>query len=938
MATNKRLQDLTNYTSVLPYASEIFGVYQPLIGWKSKRKINRIKQAVRVEKMALLSRLGRNLMSTAGIDFTNDHIMNAPGLKPAGLAGPKLSNHDSVVLRQIQLALKNERKMPKNVDDWAPFISEGPLTNILRTEVLNYYNKLSIEKVRQIADLPQEENESDQAFKLRKKLLVEDSERNIRAAVEDEAVIAGVVNLLLEKKRINELASVFYTNLDANAKTAFDDVLSKTEIDLEDPYLTFDPKKGVKDVSLSPIGIVHLFRQYFFELDTFLGTPVGHVWLSPGSQVELIEVSTRKTITEKTVEQELQTIVKTEKSTTDQDELSEAVKQDNRDDLKLGATVTVNQSWGSGNLSATASLNMDRTQQTARETTHKKMREQTEKLSTEIRENYKSTFKTITEVTDTSNKRYTLNNTTKKLLNYEMRRKMRQVAVQVQDIGSYLCWETFVDEPGADLGLANLVHVAQPPDLLPVPDVTKIEYPADRVLTFRANASWLETDKSYGSKEFVPLTSMELPPAPEGFEIVKEDEPFPLTQISVSGEDLSEYSSTFGSWDFAARFVSDVQVEIDMVTPEEGLPGGWDDNLNFVLGGAVRCTVTKAKKQEIDDANAAKLKTPAAANLENDRKTKEAFIKAAKERIELAAGITRRTYEDLREEERIIVYRRLIASLMTTYQYQYADDRSRHVLSELINSVFDVDKMLYFVAPEWWKPRKHANQYLTLDDLQNKLNETVVGWSDYRPRPDNYLITEKSAPARLGSSLGWLLQLDGDNMRNAFLNASWVKAVIPVRPGKEQAAMAWLQNAMVEGADGLEAMYTPPAQSGAELDHIRDNLKLAAGTPVTLHNALDSLCIDVAKKYAESNTTKKFPDNPEINDDNKVISTPIEKVFEHGFYPLQGGFRVNPADPGEDPNNTAINFQVFDQWIEILPTDQVVPVEVEYNPKTGRMI
>jgi hypothetical protein len=91
-------------------------------------------------------------------------------------------------------------------------------------------------------------------------------------------------------------------------------------------------------------------------------------------------------------------------------------------------------------------------------------------LSSEIRQNYKSTFKTVTEVTDTSSKRYTLTNTTDKLINYELRCKMRQVGVQVQDVGSYLCWETFVDEPGKDLGLATPIHVAQPPDLLPVPD------------------------------------------------------------------------------------------------------------------------------------------------------------------------------------------------------------------------------------------------------------------------------------------------------------------------------------------------------------------------------------------------------------------------------------------------------------------------------------
>ena len=171
-------------------------------------------------------------------------------------------------------------------------------------------------------------------------------------------------------------------------------------------------------------------------------------------------------------------------------EISEAVKEDNKTDLKLGASLTVNQSWGTGNATATGSLNMDKTQDTARETTHKRMREQTEKLSSEIKQNYKSTFKTITENTDMSSKRYVLSNTTADLINYELRRKMRQVGVQVQDIGSYLCWETFVDEPGRDLGLANLVNIAKPADLIAVPDQTEILVPPDKPVPFTANLTW----------------------------------------------------------------------------------------------------------------------------------------------------------------------------------------------------------------------------------------------------------------------------------------------------------------------------------------------------------------------------------------------------------------------------------------------------------------
>ena len=93
------------------------------------------------------------------------------------------------------------------------------------------------------------------------------------------------------------------------------------------------------------------------------------------------------------------------------------------------------------------------------------MRQQTEKLSSEIRKNFKSTFKTITETTDLVSAKHVLANTTTKLINYELRRKMRQVGVQVQDIGTFLCWQTFVDDPGRELGLAKLIHVATPPDL-----------------------------------------------------------------------------------------------------------------------------------------------------------------------------------------------------------------------------------------------------------------------------------------------------------------------------------------------------------------------------------------------------------------------------------------------------------------------------------------
>jgi hypothetical protein len=51
-------------------------------------------------------------------------------------------------------------------------------------------------------------------------------------------------------------------------------------------------------------------------------------------------------------------------------------------------------------------------------------------------------------------------------------------------------------------------------------------------------------------------------------------------------------------------------------------------------------------------------------------------------------------------------------------------------------------------------------------------------------------------------------------------------------------------------------------------------------------------------------------------DIKNVLNT--ETVYQNGFDPLQGGFNATPAA-----------FKVFDQWIEVLPTEQIVAVEYQ---------
>ncbi len=917
MPTNKRITDLTDYTSILPYDSEMFGVYQPMIGWRSQRKLRRYSIGIQDRNSSLLQAFAANYTGAADTAFSKTDCTAAiKRIQIGSLAATRISKgNDSILMQAVAVGLPPD-KAPVN-EQWSTFISRDLLVKALNTTVIEQYSNDYKDQCRQLhaqsnlgyIRLGQQEDLQASEDKLVK---------TFQSNIVGESALAGALLGLLDQKLYSQLESLFYTKPGVDPGLA--DQQIATILNSGDPFATFDPQRDIKNVSLSPLGIVHLFRQFFFELDSFLGTPTGHVWLSPGSSVELIEVSTRRVYTEKTIEQSTETTQKTETSETTNDEISEAVKQDNKSDLKLGASLTVNQSWGTGNATATGSLNMDTTQDTARESTHKRMREQTDKLSSEIKQNYKSTFKTITETTDTSSKRYVLNNTTADLINYELRRKMRQVGVQVQDIGTYLCWETFVDEPGRNIGLANLVNIAKPADLIAVPDQTEVLLPPDKPVTFTANLTWNfdNTRKFNGPDGFLPLNNgVSVPPSPEGYEVKDPNSLLDVFQVSGTGEDFN------GVWAFKGKLIGSSLMSIGVAIASGGMK--WDEQIDFVVGGAVMFTPDATKRKEIADANTAKNAAGKAATAENERATREAFVNAAKLRIEQASSINIRKYEDLREEERIIVYRKLIGALMSDVLYNMPEsvtnDQTRHVISELLTSIFDIDKMLYFVAPEWWKPRQHYHQYLGQGSNNDIFAGNLTNWSDLETRPDNYYITDKSNYARMGSSLGWLLQLDGDDLRNAFLNAPWVKAVIPIRPGKELEASNWLQKMHIEGTDGLDALYEAPED---ELQTIRINLAIEN---VTIADAIKYLCAQVALKYKQSLIVGKYP-KEEINDDNKVSATPIDKVYEHGFYPLQGGFRAITSEP----------YEVFDQWIEVLPTDQVVPVPVTYDPKTGRQI
>lgn len=923
----KHLTDLTNYKGILPYASEIFGIYQPLLGWKSQRTKKRHKAGADSRLDTLLGRIIEKMKPDIKASFSSsDRSVQVKRVMPAHTAIPP--TFTGVVASSIARTLPTADKIKPEV--WDRVLGKTAMNKIMKDHVTPHVTQTYQTLTQQVETARQGES-------------LKHAEATAMDILAKESRSAGILQMLQENGQYSLLKELFYGRPDKMQ------ILWRTVASVYDPFDYLDPTRQLDRVGLSPVGIAHLFRQYFFELDTFLGTPVGHIWVSPGSTVELYEAHTRRVLTEQTLEQSVESLRKSENSLNQQSDLADAVKSENKSDTKLGVTASASQNWGICSTSESASFNMDSSESQAREESHKSMRQQSSKLSSEIKQNFKTTFRTVTETTDLSTKRYVLSNNTERLLNYELRRKMRQVVVQVQDIGSYLCWQTYVDAPGEELGVARLVHVATPPDLaqIPVPDMIVPPQAFSEDMTFTI-PFMNDTTGYYGSASnddtFDNGIETSLGSGDFPNRIIADFKQGPV-RCSQAGFRLASVKVTDAKGTGAILSVSPSSIEaVDPTTSgtpaapgNPGTPattGSYTfmvhlDHINFQSKDSMPVKATLYWDPVVDEAAIAKANQEQLKLFTAREKLafRKSYLDEARERIKLASNIQPRNADDLREEERVVVYRRIIQDMLAPEAViPRPDAQSQHIVAELINSIFDVDKLLYFVAPEWWRPREHSHQQLGAMDSMLDANGKTIGAAPQIPkqdpfgwggdqREDNYYITEESTPARLGSSLGWLLQLDGDDHRNAFLNAPWVKAVLPIRPGKEKAALNWLKH--VEGINGIgpNDLYTNPKDPAFN------------GKP--MFDVLLTLADKVTQKHAVSNQTQPYQDP--MDPGNTVYATPIDRVYEHGFDPLAKGFRAQVQD-----NND--HFQVFDQWLEILPTDQVAAVEVTYDPITGRQV
>lgn len=1012
-------RELVKFRGLLPYSSEMLGIYEPLIGWRSRLTDLRLQKSATalpdLPALVDISPGGSGMLVQLGPNFTAE--INTDGLfafldrnepdlfaKDPDIHLDRPEHLDGLILRQLQLEAASKLHSHPTDDYlfWASFWRDA-----FSKDGLNKRLAVAMEHLKDLIVFSGLEEADGDPFKEYMAEIVSmlggNSYRSADYVFNREAYVARYLNGLIPAAVDDAAVETTF------AKTVNASLLRPVPTqDISEILKSLSPTNLMlgqqRDALFSPIGILNLFRYYFYDLTTFLGPSVEHIWLGPNMTTELYEISTRRILQERTLERFAETVQRSEESTTDQDEISIAIKEMNQHDIKMGTSLTAGASILVAKVETSGSLNLHSVESRAREESHKSMRQQSSKLSTEIRNNIRTTFRTVTEATDSRSRRHIIENKEPQVVNFELRRKMRQVGIQAQSIGSQLCWQVYVDDPGFELGVSQLVHVAQKTDLSqftnrPLPILPDSHTEIITVLMPIPNPGQQNTLGPIAASGFIGLvvgaglpgaavgvaakevldswfgngeqkSQIEITlgraihqefrvPLPEGYEIAPNQEPdldsgfdfsqnstIPIRKSGPQGIGIS----------FRANTISASEGRFEISILDGKLTSG--EMIEFQLRLTVRPTAAKiaAVQAQIE---AIKVEN-AALDQAKERALRAELVANVRERVKLASGIRTRPSEDLREEERTVIYRQLISRLMTDAWSLQADRATAHLRSEFIKSIFDVDKMLYFVAPEWWQPRLHQSSIdigLERVPMAHKVNaasqksitvankvslafqatvkRTTIGplgagdtvsWGG-SGRADNYMITEDSAAARLGSSLGWLLQLDGDTMRNAFLNAPWVHAVIPIRAGHEREALEWLKQSEVEGSDGLGEKY-----AGDDLEILKAKYRErhnGQDKELTIEDVLIILADDVSKRAREAMTPKEIATGAVLS--GQTISTlPTEAVFETGFNPLKDGFSAVPLE--DDP------FQVFSQWMEILPTDQIVAVKVAYDPISGKQV
>jgi hypothetical protein len=211
MASPKRVADLVDYTAVLPYDSELFGIYQPLLGWKSKRIASRFDAGYDNDRRSLLERFGRQFSGLIDVTY-GERCEVKIKVRPGAATAAGLRTFDSVLLEKLAAKLPSYGKLKPAL--WQKLLSPEEIERTFATEVTPVYTELYQQLCK---------GEATGHFETlaRSRVLEPDRARTtLESRLRYESSMAGALQYLAAQKAFGTLADVFFTTQDNAAKAA----------------------------------------------------------------------------------------------------------------------------------------------------------------------------------------------------------------------------------------------------------------------------------------------------------------------------------------------------------------------------------------------------------------------------------------------------------------------------------------------------------------------------------------------------------------------------------------------------------------------------------------------------------------------------------------------------------------------------------------------
>ena len=537
------------------------------------------------------------------------------------------------------------------------------------------------------------------------------------------------------------------------------------------------PVEGTLLEFLSPIGVAHFYRQLYYHVKEGVGPIEQAFTVAPKETLEITMETVRRQSHEEVTELGSEQISETAAESKNLDEVSDKVatlvERDSTAAMSTNASFSSGGSIGVWQASANASIggqaSLQNSSSTANDIAKRRLKEVTKRASERITKSFSLKVTDQVDFTTSSMTRRVISNKSAAPVSYGLRRVFNRVRVHVQDLGPSLVWQLYVREPGSGLAHGSFVHFSpneakpsagDPPAVRPRPSGGTDTGTQSATLQMDADGFYVTLSVNGGPDRTIKAVSIDSITDLE--HLAKDD----LAPSPLNNSQFGAATDASGTYTVSIRVLpgdaASVSVSYTYVfEPSADVLRGWE--------GERQAAGTKFAAMEADA---------------REKALRDEFERQ-RTLITLRSKIRPRPSADLRREERFEVLNRMVSHLFRPTTVEAAPSPLE---IELFSRYFDIDGIFTYTHPSWWRPR-----YVS--------PATGLG------RPP-YPITNESDPAPLGSSLGWMLQLDADDRRNEFLNSPWVRVCIPIRPGRERAAVAWLAKHL-EGEVGYDPTKNP---------------------------------------------------------------------------------------------------------------------------------